>query len=88
MGSKTHCWGGDYYYQDGHYDANLYFPAPINIYNPVYGQPYLPPDPANDFAVHNGHRAEEKCSRQGACSQPPSADVDKSVNDFGWKSQS
>ena len=49
--------GFDYYYQDGRYDANLYFPAPINIYNPVYGQPYLPPDPANDFAVHNGQQA-------------------------------
>ena len=49
--------GFDYYGQNGHYDANTYFPAPINIYNPVYGQPYVPPDPANDFVVHNGQTA-------------------------------
>ena len=49
--------GFDYYGQDGHYDANIYFPASINIYNPVYGQPYDPPDPANDFVVHNGQTA-------------------------------
>jgi len=49
--------GFDYYSQDGHYDANIYFPAPINIYNPVYGQPYIPPDPAGDFVVHNGQTA-------------------------------
>jgi len=49
--------GFDYYSQDGHYDANTYFPASINIYNPMYGQPYDPPDPANNFAVHNGQTA-------------------------------
>ena len=49
--------GFDFYGQDGHYDANIYFPASINIYNPVYGQPYDPPDPANDFVVHNGQTA-------------------------------
>ena len=49
--------GFDYYSQDGHYDANTYFPASINIYNPVYGQPYTPPDPADDFFVHNGQTA-------------------------------
>lgn len=49
--------GFDYYGQDGHYDANIYFPASINIYNPVYGQPYTPPDPAGDFYVHNSQTA-------------------------------
>ena len=49
--------GFDYYYQDGHYDANFFFPAPINIYNPVYSQPFDPPDPANNFVVHNGQQA-------------------------------
>jgi iron complex outermembrane receptor protein len=49
--------GFDYYEQDGHYDANVYLPASINIYQPVYGQPYAPPDPANDFFVHNGQSA-------------------------------
>ncbi len=49
--------GFDYYYQDGNYDANTYYPASINIYNPIYGQPYTPPDPANDFFVHNGQTA-------------------------------
>lgn len=49
--------GFDYYHQNGNYDANLYSPATINIYNPVYGQPYTPPDPANDFYVHDGQTA-------------------------------
>ncbi|MFN8009367.1 MAG: TonB-dependent receptor [Terriglobia bacterium] len=49
--------GFDYYGQDGNYDANFYLPAPINIYNPVYGQPYDPPNPADDFYVHNGQTA-------------------------------
>ena len=49
--------GFDYYHQDGNYDANFFDPGPINIYNPVYGQPFIPPDPANDFFVHNGQTA-------------------------------
>ena len=49
--------GFDYYQQDGHYDANIYFPASINIYQPVYGQPYTPPGPAGDLVVHNGQAA-------------------------------
>jgi iron complex outermembrane recepter protein len=49
--------GFDFYGQNGHYDANIYFPASINIYNPVYGQPYAPPDPADDFVVHNSQTA-------------------------------
>jgi iron complex outermembrane receptor protein len=49
--------GFDFYYQYGHYDANVYFPASINIYTPIYGQPFTPPDPAADFVVHNGQHA-------------------------------
>jgi len=49
--------GLDFYYQYGRYDANLYFPAPINIFKPIYGQPFIPPDPANDTFVHNGQQA-------------------------------
>jgi iron complex outermembrane recepter protein len=49
--------GFDYYYQDGHYNANSYDPGSINIYHPVYGQPFIPPDPANNFYVHNGQNA-------------------------------
>lgn len=43
--------GFDHYRLNGNYDANFYLPAPINIYAPVYGQPFTPPDPANDFYV-------------------------------------
>jgi iron complex outermembrane receptor protein len=49
--------GTDYYYQDGHYEANLYSVAPINIYAPAYGQPYTLPDPSTDTFVHDGQRA-------------------------------
>jgi iron complex outermembrane recepter protein len=50
--------GFDDYYQSGHYEANLYLPSPINIFNPIYGQPpILPPDPAGDTLVRNGQKA-------------------------------
>jgi len=49
--------GLDWYAQDGHYDANIYFPSSINIFDPIYGQPYTPSDPAEDFQVHNGQTA-------------------------------
>ena len=43
--------GMDYYHLNGAYDANFYAPASINIYAPVYDQPYTPPDPSQDFFV-------------------------------------
>lgn len=50
--------GFDYYHQNGHYSGNIYIPATINIYNPVYGQPPLvPPDPTQTFIVQNGQTA-------------------------------
>ena len=49
--------GADYYYQDGHYLANLYFPPPINIYAPVYNQSYTLPGPSTSLFVHDGQRA-------------------------------
>ncbi|MCE0524193.1 MAG: TonB-dependent siderophore receptor [Methylacidiphilales bacterium] len=49
--------GFDYYGQNGHYDGNIYFPPSINIYNPVYGQPYAPPDPSTNTVVNDGQTA-------------------------------
>ena len=49
--------GVDYYHDDGRYDANTVFPPDINIFNPVYGQPFAPPDPSTDFVVFNGEKA-------------------------------
>lgn len=47
--------GFNFYYQAGHYDGNLYVPATINIYHPVFGQPLLSPlDPALNEFVYNG----------------------------------
>ena len=50
--------GFDYYHQNGHYDGNIYIPANINIYDPVYGQPPLVPvDPTQAFSVQDGQTA-------------------------------
>jgi len=38
--------GFDYYSESGAYDYNTAFPQSINIFNPIYNQPYAPPDPA------------------------------------------
>jgi iron complex outermembrane recepter protein len=49
--------GFDDYYQAGHYTANFDSPPSINIYNPIYNQPYTPPDSANEVYVSNGQHA-------------------------------
>jgi iron complex outermembrane receptor protein len=49
--------GFDDYYQAGHYTANFFNPPSINIYNPIYNQPFAPPDPANLVYVANGQHA-------------------------------
>lgn len=49
--------GFDYYFDAGRYDANVYFPPSINIYTPVYNQPYQLPGPSTDFFVNNGETA-------------------------------
>jgi len=46
--------GFDYYNNYGGYEANIYNLAPINIYTPVYNQPFTPPDPAGNTIVVNG----------------------------------
>ncbi len=40
--------GFDFYKESGAYDYNTVFPQPINIYNPIYNQPYAPPDPTQE----------------------------------------
>jgi iron complex outermembrane receptor protein len=41
--------GFDFYKDRGAYDYNFFLPSPINIFNPVYGQPPLAPvDPAQE----------------------------------------
>lgn len=40
--------GFDFYKESGAYDYNTVFPQSINIYNPVYNQPYPPPDPTQE----------------------------------------
>jgi iron complex outermembrane recepter protein len=49
--------GVDYYRDDGRYDANTFGLPTINIFAPVYGQPYQLPDPSTDFVVFNGEKA-------------------------------
>lgn len=40
--------GFDFYKESGAYDYNTAFPQSINIYNPVFNQPYPPPDPTQE----------------------------------------
>ena len=40
--------GFDFYKESGAYDYNTVFPQSINIYKPVYNQPYPPPDPTQE----------------------------------------
>jgi iron complex outermembrane receptor protein len=49
--------GTDYFHYDGRYDGNFYLPPTINIFDPVYNQPYTLPDPSTDFPVSNGENA-------------------------------
>jgi iron complex outermembrane receptor protein len=43
--------GADFYHLDGNYDANFFSLPSINIYRPVYGQPYSLPPSSTDFFV-------------------------------------
>lgn len=45
---NTFLLGFDFYKESGAYDYNTAYPQPINIYNPVYNQPYPPPDPTQE----------------------------------------
>jgi iron complex outermembrane receptor protein len=40
--------GFDFYKESGAYDYNTAFPQSINIYNPIFNQPYPPPDPIQE----------------------------------------
>ena len=49
--------GFDFYDDYGGYDANTYLPPSINIFAPVWNQPYQLPDPWTNFVVANGETA-------------------------------